>query len=91
MLAIALIAALVVIMNQKKDLGVVLEEGHENITEQRDRIATYCNSDVAADQNRCQDELARMANLLREFSRDIERATPPPPVSATTTAEIEVQ
>lgn len=75
-LAIALIAALVVIMDQKKDLSTVLEEGSSTITEQRDRIAAVCEGTDTESQNRCQDELNRMANILREFSRDLQRATP---------------
>lgn len=83
-LAIALIAALVVIMDQKKDLGTVLESGRETLTEQRDRIAAVCENPDTANQNRCQEELNRMSDMLREFSQDIERATP----SATSSVQV---
>lgn len=77
-LAIALIVALVALMNQDKDLGSVLQEGREDLTEQRDRIAAACESTDTESQERCQDELNRLSDLLREFSQNIERAAPAP-------------
>lgn len=76
-LAIALIVALVALMNQEKDLGTVLQDGNENLTEQRDRIASACEGD-AASQERCQEELNRLSDILREFSQNLDRATPSP-------------
>lgn len=74
-LAVGLIIALVALMNQKKDLGTVLQEGREDLTEQRDRIAEACQSEDAASQRRCQNELDELSDILRDFSRDIDRAT----------------
>lgn len=74
-LAIGLIVALVALMNQQKDLGTVLEEGREDLTEQRVRIAEACENEDVASQARCQDALDELSDILTDFSRDIDRAT----------------
>lgn len=80
-LAIALIVALVALMNQEKDLATVLEEGREDITEQRDRIADACEGPDAESQERCQNELEELSDILRDFSRDLDRASSTAPVA----------
>ncbi|MBU1293103.1 hypothetical protein KJ819_03520 [Patescibacteria group bacterium] len=74
-LAVLLIIALFVIMNPKKDLGTVLQEGKEDITAQRARIAEVCSGPNAGSKSDCQDELEVLSQLLRDFSNDINSAT----------------
>lgn len=74
-LAVGLIIALVALFNQPRDLGTVLEEGHDDLTQQRDRIADACESQDQASQERCQEALDELSDILRDFSRDIDRAT----------------
>jgi hypothetical protein len=74
-LAVLLVIALFFLANQPKDLTSVLEEGREDLTEQRDRIAESCNGTDAASKEECQDRLEELSDILREFSRDIDKAT----------------
>lgn len=85
-LAVLLIIALYFVANPRKDLQTVLEEGKEDITEQRDRIREVCEG-TAANQNDCQDELDDLAEILRDFSRDIDKATTSAAVSASSSAQ----
>jgi len=80
-LAILFLVALYFAMNPQKSLGTVLQEGREDISEQRDRIKESCEGTDAASQADCQDELDELADILREFSRDIERATSTAPAA----------
>lgn len=74
-LAVLLIIALFVILNPKKDLGTVLQEGKDDITAQRARIAEVCSGPNAGSKSDCQDELDALSQLLRDFSNDIDQAT----------------
>lgn len=85
-LAVLLIIALYFVMNPQKDLQTVLQDGKEDITEQRDRIAEVCEGSEA-NQNDCQDELDDLADILRDFSRNIDKATTSATVSATSSAQ----
>lgn len=73
-LAVLLIIALYFVMNPKKDLDTVLQEGKEDITEQRDRITEVCDG-PEANEGDCQNELDELADILRDFSKDIDKAT----------------
>lgn len=73
-LAILLVIAVVLWVNAKRDLDAVLTEGREDITQVRDRIAVDCRASDTASQERCQDHLEDLADILREFSEDIENA-----------------
>lgn len=74
-LAALLVISLVMQFSQPKDLGTVLQEGKEDVTAQRDRVAEACNGTDAASQADCKNELQELADILREFSRDITKAT----------------
>ncbi len=74
-LAVLLAIALFFLMNQPKDLDTVLQEGKEDVTAQRDRVAEACNGDDAKSQAKCQDELQELSDILRDFSKDIDKAT----------------
>lgn len=82
-LAILLIIALYFVMNPKKGLETVLQEGKEDITQQRGRIAEACEG-TNADQNDCKNELDELADILRDFSRDIDKATSTAATASTT-------
>jgi hypothetical protein len=77
-LAVLLIISLYFVMNPKKDLGTVLQEGKEDISAQRDRIAESCNGTDEQSREDCQKELDELADILRDFSNDIRRATTTP-------------
>lgn len=82
-LAVLLVIAVVFWMNTQKDLDAVLTEGREDITVVRDRIAVDCRATDTASQERCQDHLEDLADILEEFSEDVEEAND----QATTTEE----
>ncbi|MBU2103546.1 hypothetical protein KKD81_00605 [Patescibacteria group bacterium] len=77
-LAVLLIISLFALLNPKKDLGTVLQEGKEDITTQRARIAEVCSGPNAGSKSDCQDELDALSQLLRDFSADINKATSTP-------------
>lgn len=75
-LAVALIIMGVVMWGDWKretDVGYVLKEGQEDIVRARSDIEREC----AADKNSagCQEALDELAELLREFGRDLDYAT----------------
>jgi signal transduction histidine kinase len=74
-LAVLLVISLFFLMNQPKDLDTVLQEGKEDVTAQRDQVAEACNGSDAQSKARCQDELQELADILRDFSKDIDKAT----------------
>jgi len=78
-LAVLLVIAVIFWMNAKKDLDSVLQEGKEDITVIRDRIAVDCRATDTAAKERCQDHLEDLEDVLREFSEDIEEAPEPAP------------
>jgi len=80
-LAVLLVIALFFLMNPKKDLGTVLQEGKEDITEQRDRIAETCSGTDADSKADCADELEELADILRDFSKEIDKATSTAPTA----------
>jgi len=80
-LAVLLVIALFFLMGERNDLGSVLEEGREDITAQRDEIREACNSTDEASRARCNESLEELADILREFSLEIERATSTAPVA----------
>lgn len=80
-LAIALAVSLYVIAHPKKDLGTVLQEGSENVTAERDRIKASCNGTTDADHAACQQALSELTRILKEFSKDLEKASPNTPVT----------
>jgi len=73
-LAVLLVIAVVFWMNTQKDLDTVLQEGQEDITVIRDRIAVDCRATDTASQERCADHLEDLADILEEFSEDVEEA-----------------
>lgn len=73
-LAVLLVIAVVFWMNAKKDLDAVLMEGQEDITVIRDRIEADCHATDAASKERCEDHLEDLADILREFSEDVDEA-----------------
>lgn len=73
-LAVLLVIAVVFWMSAQKDLEAVLSEGREDITVLRDKIAVDCRATDTASKERCQDELADLADILREFSSDVDEA-----------------
>lgn len=73
-LAVLLVIAVMLWMNAQKDLDAVLQEGKEDITVIRDRIATDCYATDAASKDRCMDHLDDLEEVLREFSDDVEEA-----------------
>jgi hypothetical protein len=77
-LAVLLLISLYFVMNPKKDLGTVLQEGKEDISAQRDRISESCNGTDTKSREDCQKELDELADILRDFSKDIRRATSTP-------------
>lgn len=85
-LAVLLVISLFFLMNQEKDLGTVLQEGKEEVTAQRDRVAEACDG---TDPDACNRELEDLSNILKEFSKDITKATSSmkAPVTASTTAQ----
>ncbi len=76
-LAVLLVIAVVFWMNAKKDLDTVLSEGKEDITVLRDRIAVDCKGTDQASKDRCSDNLDKLSNVLKEFSKDVEKAPEP--------------
>jgi len=74
-LAVLLLIALYFVMNPEKSLDTVLQEGKEDISAQRDRIEESCSGTDAASQEKCQDDLDELADILRDFSKDIEKAS----------------
>jgi predicted MarR family transcription regulator len=85
-LAVGLIVALIALANREPDLGTVLEDGREEVTAQRDRIREACNGTDAASQRACNEELEDLADILREFSQEIDRATSSVEVQVSTTS-----
>ena len=73
-LAVLLAVSLFFLMNPEKSLNTVLEEGKQDVTEQRADVAAACEGD-SADKAKCDAELDELAQILREFSRDIDKAT----------------
>lgn len=74
-LAVLLAITLFFLVNQPKDLDQVLQEGKEDITAKRDEVAKACNGSDAASKAKCQDELRELSDILRDFSKDIDKAT----------------
>ncbi len=77
-LAVLLLISLYFVMNPKKDLGTVLQNGKEDISEQRNRIRESCNGTDTKSREECQRDLDELTNILRDFSKDIRRATSTP-------------
>lgn len=65
----------------KRDLESVLADSREEITSQREVIAETCQG-ANADPEECDAALEEMADILREFSADLETA-------ATTSVEMQ--
>ena len=80
-LAVLLVISLFFLMNREKDLGTVLQEGKEDVSAQRDRVAEACNGTDEESAKDCNEELDELADILREFSRDIEKATSTAPAA----------
>jgi len=74
-LAVLLAITLFFLMNPERNLGTVLQEGKEDVSAQRDRVEEACNGTDTQSKARCQDELNELSDILRDFSRDINRAT----------------
>ncbi|MDP2158506.1 MAG: hypothetical protein Q8K68_12455 [Nitrospirota bacterium] len=71
-LAVLLAISLFFLMNPERSLDTVLQEGKEDITAQRERVAEACDGSNPTECNR---ELEELSTILREFSKDISRAT----------------
>ena len=71
-LAVLLAISLFFLMNPERTLDTVLQEGKEDITTQRERVAEACDGSSPAE---CNQELEDLSTILREFSEDISRAT----------------
>lgn len=84
-LAVLLVIALFFLMNPERSLDQVLQDGKEDVTTQRERVSEACDG---TSQAKCNRELEDLANILRDFSRDINKATSTMEVRAmsTTTA-----
>ena len=81
-LAVLLVIAGYFAMNPKKDLGVVLQEGKEDISAQRDQIAIHCAGTDGQSKRLCQEDLDELANILKEFSKNIHAASSTLPAPA---------
>jgi hypothetical protein len=77
-LAVALIVSLFFNFHEPATLGSVLENGKQDITAQRDKIREDCSSTDAAVRKQCGDDLQELADILREFSKDLDKATTTP-------------
>lgn len=75
-LATALIISLLFLLTPKKELGTVLSEGQETLTEQRETIAEACRNEDTANAQACQEALNGLSDLLKEFSQDLQRHVP---------------
>lgn len=67
----------------QKDLGTVLEEGRADIVTVRAEIQENCRG-PQADEAKCQASLADLAEILNEFSDDVEDADTSTTTSGTT-------
>lgn len=56
------------------DLGHVLQQGKEDVTEARNDINKKCRG-PEADETACQAALSELAGILKEFSKDVNAAT----------------
>ena len=81
-LAVLLIIAVYFAMNPKKDLATVLQEGKEDISVQRDQIAMHCSGTDDASKKACQEDLDELTDILKEFSKDIKKASSTMPAPA---------
>ncbi len=59
---------------QQHDLGHVLQQGKEDVTEARNEIAVKCRG-PQANEAACQASLKELADILKEFSKDVSAAT----------------
>ncbi len=80
-LAVLLLIALYFVLNPKKDLGTVLQEGQQDITAQRDKIRADCNSTDLDKKAACAADLQDLSDILREFSKDVAHATSTAPTA----------
>jgi len=71
-LAALLAITLFFLMNPEKSLDTVLQEGKADVTEQRDVVAEACDG---TDKSACDRELEELADILKEFSVNIDKAT----------------
>lgn len=74
-LAVLLVIAVYFVMYPKKDLGTVLQEGRNDIVDQRERVRQSCSGTDAESKRLCDEELTNMIDILQQFSKDIKRAT----------------
>lgn len=82
-----ILAVVVVIMlfmmwnhNNSKDLGNVLEEGRTSIIDMRAEIEKKCEGPQANEQE-CQDALDDLAEVLEDFSEDVDKASTTSPTT----------
>lgn len=79
-LAIILVILLGLLLKQQYDLehnlDYVLDRGGDKITAVRAEITETCTGESPLEQDRCQDSLERLSDILREFSDDLEYFTP---------------
>ncbi len=81
-LAVVIVVLLFMMWQQwdrkQKDLDTVLDNGQEQIMDQRARIAALCNGPQGMQAPACQDALDDLADVLREFRDDLDDATTTP-------------
>ncbi|KND46995.1 MAG: hypothetical protein AB199_01005 [Parcubacteria bacterium C7867-004] len=74
-LAVLLVISVYFIMNPKRDLDTVLQDGKEEIAAQRDEIRKNCANTDDLSKKRCQKDLDELADILKDFSKDITKAS----------------
>ncbi len=81
-LAVLLVISVYFVMNPKKDLATVLQEGKEDISAQRDQIRLNCSGTDGTSKAKCQADLDELTEILKEFSKDIKKASSTMPAPA---------
>ncbi|HEX2792273.1 MAG TPA: hypothetical protein VHO23_00960 [Candidatus Paceibacterota bacterium] len=74
-LAVLLIVVTFLWIRAQNDLDRVLDNGREDIEAARDRIDAACEGPDASSNAECREALDDLADVLRDFSQNLEDAT----------------